>query len=191
MFQEKEGFQIVFSAPNCSNILQEINVYQPNFILMDIQMPIVDGLTGIKMIREVNQEIKIVMLTVFEDNDNILKAICAGANGYLLKHSTPEQIIAAIEDVAQGGAPMTPSIASKVIQLLSTKHVVTNKDYGLSKREINILQSIVQGNSYKMIAADLNISIETVKTHIRNVYDKLQVHSKSEAVAKALKEGLV
>jgi DNA-binding NarL/FixJ family response regulator len=158
---------------------------------MDIQMPEVNGLKGLEIIRRVSKDIKVIMLTVFEDNKHIFDAICHGANGYLLKHSTQSQIFHAIEDVLQGGAPLTPSIANSVLALLSDKKVKATKDYRLTPREKEILELLVEGSSYKMIASALFISVETVKSHIKKVYEKLQVSSQTEAVSKAMKEKIV
>jgi len=155
-------------------------------------MPGVNGLKGLEIIRRYSTDMKVVMLTVFEDNQHIFDAICRGANGYLLKHSTPAQIFNAIDEALKGGAPLTPSIASRVLLLLSGKKSDPSKnEYQLTPREKEILESLVEGNSYKMIAASLNISLETVKTHIKKVYEKLQVNSQIEAVSKAMKEKIV
>lgn len=185
-------FEMMGAFPNCANIEEEVSTLQPGVVLMDIQMPEVNGLKGLETIRRISPATKVIMLTVFEDNKNIFDAICKGANGYLLKHSTQAQIFHAIKDVLQGGAPLTPSIASSVLALLSDKKVsIAGNDYRLTPREKEILESLVDGNSYKMIAANFNISTETVKTHIKNVYEKLQVNSQTEAVSKAVKEKLV
>lgn len=185
------AFEMVGDFPNCAHIGEEIAALKPDVVLMDIQMPEVNGLNGLDIIRRLSPDIKVIMLTVFEDNKHIFDAICKGANGYLLKHSTQAQIFHAIGEVLQGGAPLTPSIASSVLALLSDKKVAADKDYRLTPREKEILESLVEGNSYKMIAAALFISPETVKTHIKNVYEKLQVNSQTEAVMKAMKEKIV
>lgn len=185
-------YEIVGAFPNCSNIEDEIKSFQPDVAMMDIQMPGVNGLKGLEIIRGHSDMIKVIMLTVFEDNKNIFDAICKGANGYLLKHSSPAQIFAAIDEVLRGGAPLTPSIASSVLSLLSNKKTIpTGNTYLLTPREKEILESLVEGNSYKMIAASFMISVETVKTHIKKVYEKLQVNSQTEAVSKAMKEKIV
>jgi len=185
-------FEIVGAFQNCSTIDDEIKRLQPDVALMDIQMPGVNGLKGLEIIRKHSSDIKVIMLTVFEDNKYIFDAICKGANGYLLKHSSPVQIFHAIEDVLHGGAPLTPSIANSVLMLLSERKIAqAENNYQLTPREKEILESLVEGNSYKMIAASLIISVETVKTHIKKVYEKLQVSSQAEAVSKAMKEKLV
>ena len=188
-----KGFELAGSFINCADCENHVLALQPDVILMDIEMPNVNGLEGIQKIRTVNNEVKIIVLTVFEDNQNVFNAICSGANGYLLKKSSLEQIIAAIHEVLAGGSPMTPSVASKVLQLLADSNLSSKQkqDYGLTAREKEILQSLVNGNSYKMIAAEQNISIHTVKTHLKKIYQKLQVHSQTEAVAKALKNKII
>jgi DNA-binding NarL/FixJ family response regulator len=185
-------YEVVGAFSNCVNIAAEIQLHEPDVALMDIQMPGVNGLKGLEIIRSISGDVKVIMLTVFEDNKHIFDAICKGANGYLLKHASPVQLFNAIEEVLKGGSPLTPSIASSVLALLSDKKIMpANNSYQLTPREKEILESLVEGNSYKMIASSLMISVETVKTHIKKVYEKLQVNSQTEAVMKALKEGLV
>lgn len=192
LIDANSSYTIVGAFPNCANIEDEIALLNPRVVLMDIQMPGVNGLKGLEIIRRKSADIKVIMLTVFEDNQHIFDAICFGANGYLLKHSSPTQLFNAIEDVMHGGAPMTPSIASRVLVLLSGRRaVVPENEYHLTPREREILESLVEGNSYKMIAAELMISVETVKSHIKKVYEKLQVNSQAEAVSKAMKEKIV
>jgi two-component system, NarL family, nitrate/nitrite response regulator NarL len=185
-------FEVSGDFHNCNNIESEVKGLQPDVVLMDIQMPGINGLKGLDIIRSLSNDIKVIMLTVFEDNQHIFDAICRGANGYLLKHSTPSQIFNAIDEVLKGGAPLTPSIASRVLMLLSGKKVSpVGNEYQLTPREKEILESLVEGNSYKMIGTSLQISTETVKTHIKKIYEKLQVNSQTEAVSKAMKEKLV
>lgn len=187
------GFELAGSFINCADAENHVLTLQPDVILMDIEMPRVNGLEGIRKIRKVNSELKIIVLTVFEDNQNVFDAICSGANGYLLKKSSTEQIAAAIHEVLAGGSPMTPSIASKVLKLLADTNLSSRQkqDHGLTAREKEILQSLVNGNSYKMIAAEQHITVDTVKTHLKKIYQKLQVHSQTEAVVKALKNRIV
>jgi DNA-binding NarL/FixJ family response regulator len=188
-----KGFELAGSFTNCSDCDAYVEAIRPDIVLMDIEMPEVNGLEGIRKIRTINQDVKIIVLTVFEDNQNIFEAICGGANGYLLKRSSPAEIIHAIHEVMAGGAPMTPDIASKVIKLLADSNLSSKqkKDHGLTNREKDILLSLVNGNSYKMIAEEHNITIDTVKSHLKKIYQKLQVHSQTEAVAKALRNKIV
>ena len=188
-----KNMELAGSFINCKDCEVHIQALRPDVILMDIEMPETNGLDGIRSIRRINNDVKIIVLTVFEDNQNVFDAICAGANGYLLKKSSPQQIIDAIYDALNGGAPMTSSIASKVLRLLqdTSLSVQQQENYGLTKREKEILNSLVNGNSYKMIAAEQEITIDTVKSHLKKIYQKLQVHSQTEAVAKALKNKIV
>lgn len=187
------GLELAGSFINCTDCLHHVQTLQPDIIFMDIEMPGSNGIEGIREIRGVNDKVKIIVLTVFEDNQSVFNAICNGANGYLLKKSSPGEIINAIYEVIDGGAPMTPSIASKVLKLLADSNLTNQQklDYGLTVREKQILQSLVNGNSYKMIAAEQDITIDTVKTHLKKIYQKLQVHSQTEAVAKALRNRIV
>ena len=179
-------FKVIATFANPINVLADVLNLKPDVILMDIDMPEVTGVQAVQKLRLANQNIPIIMLTVFEDNENIYNAICAGASGYLLKKANPDTIALAILDVLDGGAPMTSSVAKKVLQLFP-KNAPKKGDntYLLSSRELEILEHIQKGFSYKMIAADLAISIETVRTHIKNIYKKMQVNSATEAIAKA------
>lgn len=184
------NFEIVGSFNNCETAIADIEMLQPDVLLMDIDMPGTSGIEGVRIIRQKNEKVKIIMLTVFDNNKNIYDAIRYGANGYVLKKSAPDAIISAIKDVFEGGAPMNSSIATQVLQMFAGMSPST-QNYGLSEKEKAVLKSLVDGNSYKMVAASLKISIDTVRTHIRNIYEKLQVNSKSAAVAKALKDRIL
>lgn len=192
LISSTEGFELTGYFMNCRDAIQHATTLKPDVVLMDIEMPDVNGIEGIYRLRSVNPEIKIIILTVFEDNQNVFNAICAGANGYLLKKSTPVQIVDAINDVLAGGAPMSGTIASKVLKLLADGRLShqQKEDYGLTTREKQILHSLVKGNSYKMIAVEESISLDTVKTHLKRIYQKLQVHSQTEAVVKALQQNI-
>ncbi|MFN0214147.1 MAG: response regulator [Saprospiraceae bacterium] len=182
-------YQVVGAFGNCSEVEKHLAELRPDVVLMDIEMPEVNGLEGIRRIRKIDSSLKIIVLTVFDDSKNVFDAVYAGANGYLLKKTVSKRIFEAIEEALAGGAPMSAAIASTVLKLLAGKK--PEKDYLLTTREKEILASLVNGNSYKMIATELDISLETVKTHLKNVYDKLQVHSQTEAVSKALREKIV
>ena len=161
-------------------------------VLMDINMPGISGIEAVHIIKEKFPAVQILMQTVFEDNDKIFAAICAGASGYMLKKTTPQKMLEAVEETYQGGAPMSPSVAGKVLQMFRSQSNITKHEFiQLSVREKEILSLLVKGKSYKMIAVECFISTDTVSTHVRHIYEKLHVHSKSEAVAKAIKQKLV
>ncbi|MFM7727186.1 MAG: response regulator [Flavobacteriales bacterium] len=164
---------------------------KPDVIVMDIDLPRVNGIEATRRIKQSERPIPVLILTVFEDEVKIFNAICAGAEGYLLKNTTPDKIIDSILDIAQGGSPMSPLVARKVLETFKDKNISIEKKYDLSARELEVLNLLTQGLSYKLIAAKCFISIDTVKFHAKNIYEKLQVHSKSEAVIVALKHRLV
>jgi DNA-binding NarL/FixJ family response regulator len=155
---------------------------------MDIEMPGINGIEAVKIVKEKFPHIKILMETIFDENDKIFQSICNGAEGYILKNTAPVQILSAIREIYEGGAPMTPSIASKVLKMFKYRSpdTSTSEQFNLTDREKEILKCLVEGMSYKMIAETCFISADTVNGHIKNIYKKLQVHSKSEAVAKAI-----
>ncbi|MBU2904229.1 MULTISPECIES: response regulator transcription factor [Arenibacter] len=186
-----DGFSVLASYKNCNNVSEEVEKWSPDVILMDINMPGTDGLEGLKKIREVNAEVKVLMLTVFDDNKNVFEALRNGANGYLLKKTPPAKLLEYIQDATLGGAPMTSSIATQVLKMFQVIPQTKNQDYCLSERETEVLQLLVDGYSYKMIASELFIAIDTVRSHIKKIYEKLHVNSKSEAVAKAFKDKLL
>ena len=186
------GFECVGAFPNCNNILKNISHVKPHVVLMDIEMPGINGIEAVGMIKEEFPEIKILMETIFDDDEKIFNSICAGAEGYILKNTSPAEIMEAIKDIHEGGGPMTPSIANRVLKMVKNRPDASAKEsFDLTDREKEILVCLVKGMSYKMVADTCFISIETVNVHIKNIYRKLQVHSKSEAVAKAIKGRIV
>jgi DNA-binding NarL/FixJ family response regulator len=185
MLQWDAAFEVAAAMPDATTVITDVHTFLPDVIIMDVDMPPSNGVEAVQTLRAAKIEIPVLMLTVFEDNDNIVNAICAGASGYLLKKDI-NNLSAAIKDVLNGGAPMTSIVAKKVIQLFPQKSPVKNSlPSALTKREADILNEMIKGNSYKMIAAHLNISLETVRTHLKNIYKKLQVSSATEAVYKA------
>ena len=186
-----DGYDLVGAFANCSDILADCEVLKPDVILMDINMPEMDGIEGLKKLRSKNNDIKVLMLTVFDDNQNVFESIRNGANGYVLKKTPPAKLLEHINEAQTGGAPMTSSIATQVLKMFSATHHTNNEDFDLSEREKAVLQLLVNGYSYKLIAAELFIAIDTVRSHIKKIYDKLHVNSKSEAVAKAIKSKVV
>jgi len=162
----------------------------PQVMLMDIGLPGMSGIEGVRHVKTISPATQVIMITVYEDNEKVFESICAGASGYLLKRVSGEKIIEAIREAFMGGAPMNAQIARKVLTMF-TKLIGPKADYSLTVREKEILQLLVSGLSQKMIADKLFLSVFTIGTHIKNVYAKLQVHSRGEAVAKALKENLI
>jgi DNA-binding NarL/FixJ family response regulator len=185
LLQWNEDFGEAMVKPDATAVVTDVVNWKPDVIIMDIDMPPSNGVKAVKDLRDKDIQTPVIMLTVFEDNDNIVNAICAGASGYLLKKDM-ENIIPAIKDVLNGGAPMTSTVARKVLQLFprkKTSQAILEGD--LTRRETEILDELIKGNSYKMISARLEISVETVRSHLKNIYKKLQVNSATEAVYKA------
>ena len=186
-----EGFSVVGAFPNCQNVETDMTTLEPDIVLMDIDMPEVNGIEGVDRIKRVNPAILVLMHTVFDDNDRLFAAIEAGADGYLLKKTRPAKLIEAIEETYKGGSIMTPSVARRVMARFKALNLKPDNPYGLSDREIQILKLLTEGYSYKGIAAECFISMETVSTHLRHIYTKLHVNCATAAVAKAIRERLV
>jgi DNA-binding NarL/FixJ family response regulator len=184
-----DEFVVSGSFENCLSVEAEVKKNPPDIILMDIDMPGRTGIEAVRKIRGFNHKVPIIMLTVFDDNTHILDAICAGASGYLLKKNVSEKLVSAIKEVLAEGASLSPAVAKMIIA--SMQQAAPVRDYQFSKKEKEILTLLCQGNSYKMIAAALGIAFETVRSYIKKVYEKLQVHSATEAVSKAINEKLV
>lgn len=191
LLQSYPEFAFCASFPDCSDVVKEVEAYQPDVVLMDIQMPNVDGIKGVKLIKEKFPNVKVIMQTVFEDDDKVFQAILYGASGYILKRTPSEKIIEAIHDALDGGSPMTPSIAAKVLNHFRTYAMNQSSSYPLTDKEKTVLEFLVDGLSYKMIADRCEISTHTVNSHIKKIYEKLHVHSASQAVSKAIQEKIV
>jgi DNA-binding NarL/FixJ family response regulator len=177
---------------DANKLIPNMDKSNPDVVMMDINMPGLSGIEAVQIIREKYPQVHIMMQTVFEEDDKIFAAICAGASGYLLKKTAPHKIIEAIRETHMGGSPMTASVANKVLEMLRSKSKTAKYEFiELSVREKEILTLLVDGKSYKAIASLCFISIDTVSTHVRHIYEKLHVHSKSEAVAKAINQKLV
>lgn len=175
---------------NPKGIRDHLKQFSPDLLIMDIDMPGMNGIEAVTEVRKINKDIPILMLTVFDDNQHVFDAICAGASGYLLKKHISTKLFSAIDEALEGGAPMSPSIARMVLASMQQKTIVENP-YQLTPKEKEVLTSLSKGNSYKMIAAEHEISLDTVRSHIRKIYEKLHVHSQTEAVSKAINEKLV
>lgn len=182
----------VGSFPDCSNVLNNIDKSEPDLVLMDIDMPNVNGIEGVTIIRTKYPNLKILMQTVFEDDEKLFACIRAGADGYILKKTQPLELLDAINEALEGGAPMTPSIARQVLRFVgSTENKQKSEDFKLTARETEILSLLVQGLSYKMIASRCFVSLPTVNSHVQHIYEKLQVNSAVEAVTKAIGDKIV
>lgn len=175
---------------NPLEVNRHLETLKPDLLIMDIDMPGMTGIEAVTRVRKVNRDIPILMLTVFDDNEHVFDALCAGASGYLLKKHISSKLFPAIEEVLEGGSPMSPSIARSVLASMHKKTLPENP-YQLTVREKEVLTSLSKGNSYKLIADEIHISIDTVRSHIRKIYEKLHVHSQTEAISKALNEKLI
>ncbi len=186
------GFQCVGAYEDCTDLIARVTEKKPDIVLMDIEMPGMNGIVAVGILHAEFPHLKIMMQTIFEENEKIFKSILAGASGYILKNTPPAGILESIREIYEGGAPMSPSIAIKVLKMLANRpELPKNNSFELSEREKEVLACLVKGMSYQLIADHLFISLDTVRGHIRSIYEKLHVHSKSEAVAKAIKGNIV
>lgn len=190
LLNDEKTFRVMASYNDCQNAIAAIEDTAAELIVMDIDMPGMNGVEGVKMIKASYPDVKVVMHTVFDDDTRIFDAICAGADGYLLKNTSPLQLIRSLEEVMEGGAPMSPFVAQKVFQHFRTRPQL-NDEFNLTPREKEVLELLVKGNSYKMIANTCAVSIDTVKRHLQNIYHKLHVNCGTEAVAKAIRHRIV
>lgn len=190
-FTDHKLIKLEFAFGTCEELLEKIEQEKtPTVILMDIGLPGMSGIDGVKAVKTGYPDVEIIMFTVYQDNERIFQALCNGASGYLLKNSITEEIEKAILDVVDGAAPINPQIAKKVLGMFFS-HRPPENSYDLTAREQEILELLVEGFSKKKISAHLYVSYHTVDSHIKNIYTKLQVNSGNEAVAKALREGLI
>lgn len=185
------GFKCTGSYQSMEEALDRIKMNIPDVVLSDIGLPGMDGIQGIKILKEKYPNMLILMITVYDDDERIFDALCAGANGYLLKRTPPMRLLESLREAVDGGSPMSPEVASKVIRLFREFRPPETVDYDLTPHEIRLLKLLVDGHNYNTAAKELKNSVNTVKFYIKRIYEKLQVHSKSEAVAKALKNRLV
>jgi len=191
LLDSSEGYKCTGAYEDCRDVLRHIAGDVPDVVLMDIDMPHVNGIEGLALIKQQFPQIKVLMQTIFEDEDKIFNAIVAGADGYILKKTSPMKLLEGIRDVMEDGAPMTPVVAKQVLKLFSNKpKTISKNDFDLTPRETEMLTLLVEGYSYKMIAAKCNVTYATVNTHISNIYQKLHVSSGTEAVALGIEAGI-
>lgn len=190
LLNEESDFQVAASYPDCDKADKQVEKYKADLVVMDIDMPGIGGVEGVKRIKSSHPEVKVVMHTMYDDDARIFDSICAGADGYMLKNTSPLQLVNALQEVMNGGAPMSPFVAQKVFQYFRQQKTDAEQ-FNLTARETEILELLVKGNSYKMIADKSNVSIDTVKKHLQNIYHKLHVNCGTEAVAKALQHKIV
>lgn len=185
------GYHCTGSYRSMEEALDKIKSDVPDVVLCDIGLPGMSGIDGIRILRERHPNLLLLMLTVYDDDERIFDALCAGACGYLLKRTSPARLLESLKEAVTGGAPMSPEVASRVIALFRELHPPERADYQLTPHETRLLKLLVEGYNYTTAAEELHVSYNTIKFHMRHVYEKLQVHSKSEAVAKAMVERLV
>ena len=183
LVENSDGFELAGAFEDCTRAETQVRLLKPDVVLMDIEMPGMDGISGLVRIKSIYPRVNVLMLTVFDDDDRVFKAIQSGATGYLLKKTPSEKILESIKEVFRGGAPMTPVIARKVLRHLH-KPLRDKNNFALTEREKQVIDQLAQGLSYKMVAAKLDISLETIRTHAKRIYEKLQVHSVTQAIAK-------
>ncbi len=186
-----EGFRCSGTFRSMEAALAQTFASPPDVALVDIGLPGMSGIEGLARLREKYPEMALVVLTVYEDDERIFQALCAGASGYLLKRTPPRRILDSIQEVLNGGAPMSPEVARRVLQLFRDMRPPQRVSYDLTPHELRLLKLLVEGHNYQSAAAELGVSFSTINFHMQNIYGKLQVHSKSEAVAKALRQRLV
>jgi len=186
-----EGYRVTGSYRSMEEALEKVGHNLPDLVLSDIGLPGMSGIEGVRILKERHPDLMIVMLSVYDDDDRIFDALCAGANGYLLKKTPPARLIESLREAATGGAPMSPEVARRVVHLFREFRPPERADYQLTPHETRLLKLLVEGHNYKTAAFELNVSVNTIAFHMKHIYEKLQVHSKSEAVAKALQNRIV
>jgi DNA-binding NarL/FixJ family response regulator len=186
-----ERYDCVCTFADTRDIVKKLERYEPELVIMDIEMPGMNGIDSTRLLKQHFPEIKVLVYTVFDDDERIFQSLCAGGSGYLLKSSTPEQVLRALDDIYSGGAALSPAVAERMVRFFQSSVSYTPADYSLTAKEKETLQQMVDGKSYKMIAEVLEVSVETIKYHVKNIYKKLHVNSSAEAVAKAIRQNIV
>ena len=185
------GYRCIGSFCSMEEALAKINLNLPDVALVDIGLPGMSGVEGVRILKERYPALVMLMNTVYDDDERIFQALCAGASGYLLKKTPPAKVLESLQEAIAGGAPMSPEVARRVLALFREVRAPEPGDHGLTPHELRLLKLLVEGHSYKTAAATLGVSVKTISFHLQKIYEKLQVHSKSEAVAKAFRKGLV
>ena len=191
LLNQTPGYQCVGSFRSMEEALEKIKFNLPDVALVDIGLPGMSGVEGVQLLKERHPSLVLLMNTVYDDDERIFKALCVGASGYLLKKTPPARLIESLKEAMDGGAPMSPEVARRVLALFRKIRIPEHEDYQLTPHELRLLKLLVEGNSYKTAATKLGVSVKTISFHLQKIYEKLQVHSKSEAVAKAFRNGLI
>jgi DNA-binding NarL/FixJ family response regulator len=191
LISNSAGFRVIGPYESMELALPPLEQEPPDVLLCDIGLPGMSGTEGVRRLKEIHPDLQALMLSVHADDDNVFAAICAGASGYLLKDTPPDRLLEALRELAAGGAPMSPGIARRVVALLQRVAPPRDPSHRLTERELDVLQALADGHSYKTAAKSLQLSIDTIRFHVRSIYAKLHVHSKSEAVMTALRRGIV
>lgn len=186
-----EGFTCAGSFYDCETMLPKIESLDPDVVLMDIQLKGMNGIQGVKKLREIDPDLNVLMLTIHEENDLVFEALCAGASGYIIKKTHPLRLLESIEEAYEGGAPMSSNIARKVISFFQPGRKISADANLLTERELEIIKELAKGKTYYAIALTFGISKDTVRFHIKKIYNKLHVHSQAEAVSEAMKKGIL
>jgi len=186
-----DGYSCIGRYRSMEEALARIGQNLPDVALVDIGLPGMNGIEGIRLLKERHPDLLTLTLTIYDDDDRIFHALCAGASGYLLKKTPPARLLESLREAVNGGAPMSPEVARRVIKLFRDVRPPEHADYQLTPHETRLLKLLVEGHNYRTAAAELNVSVNTISFHMRHIYEKLQVHSKAEAVSKALRQRLV
>lgn len=192
LINDSEDMTCGGAFPDTFGLLDRIDETNPDVVIMDIDLPGMNGIAAVEALKEHRPELPVLILTVFEDDDKIFHAVCAGAAGYLLKNTPPNRLLEALRELKSGGAPMSSMVARKVLAMFKDRSTGRSQaSFNLTERELEVLDLITKGISYKAISEKLEVSLDTIKFHAKNIYDKLQVHTKTDAVVKALKHRIV
>jgi DNA-binding NarL/FixJ family response regulator len=186
-----EGFQCIGSYGSMEEALPRISAHLPDVVLADIGLPGMSGIEGIRILKERYPALPILMLTVYKDDERIFQAVCAGARGYLLKKTPPARLLESLREIVGGGAPMSPEVARRVVETFQQFHPPDNVNYHLTAHELRLLRLLVEGHNYKTAAKEVGCTVHAISFHMKNIYEKLQVHSKSAAVARALRDHII